>query len=347
MIPALQGCLPEELAALCRDLGFPAFRAKQLWHWLHVSRAMSWTAMSNLPKAFVSAVSAVASPAPLAPLERSDDSTSGTSKWLLRLLDGETVESVLIPAADRATICVSSQVGCKMACAFCASGKSGFVRNLSAGEIVAQVLFIANEIGRRPDNVVFMGMGEPLDNYDNVLKAVRLLNHPDGLAIGARRITLSTSGVVPGIRRLATEGLQFELSVSLHAPDSALRRTLMPVENRFPLPELLDACRDYFAATKRLITFEYTLVSGLNDTPDHARRLAALLSAFPCRVNLIPLSPIPEFPHPRPPRERCMDFLRILRTRGLEGTLRDSKGRSVNAACGQLRRRILPPTPSP
>lgn len=343
---ALQGLFPEELRDLVQQTGFPPFRAKQLWHWLHLRHAFSWAEMTNLPRPFLDALSTQATPSPLTALRTSGDPGS-TQKWLLELDDGETLETVLIPSRDRQTVCVSTQVGCKMACAFCASGKGGWIRNLSAGEIVAQVHYAARQLGHRPDNVVFMGMGEPFDNYDNVLRAVRLLNHPDGLNIGARKITLSTSGLIPGIRRLATEGLQVELSVSLHAPSPDLRRRLMPVETAYPMTALLAACRDYTAATRRIITFEYTLIRGVNDSPAHAEQLAARLSTFPCRVNAIPLSPVAEFQEAAPSRETCQTFLDILARRHIPATLRESKGKSLSAACGQLRCAVAQPPPPP
>jgi 23S rRNA (adenine2503-C2)-methyltransferase len=339
MKTALQGLLPDELKDLCREAGQPAFRAKQLWQWLQVQGATSWEQMGNLPHSLKEALDGSATPAPLQVVKESADA-GGTCKWVCSLGDGETLETVLIPARDRNTVCVSSQVGCKMGCIFCASGMGGYVRGLSAGEIVAQVQQVAAAIGKRPDNVVFMGMGEPFDNYDAVLHAVRILNHPDGLNIGARRMTLSTSGVIPGIQRLAEEGIQVELSVSLHASNPEARARLMPIENRYPMEALLAACQAYTVATKRHITFEYTLIKGVNDSVQNAEELAAHLRRFPCRVNLIPLSPVDEFEGETPSRTIREQFLRILERRGVEGTLRDSKGKSVNAACGQLRRRL-------
>ena len=335
---ALQGLLPEELQSLCKAAGQPAFRAQQLWQWLQVQGATRWDQMANLPRALKDALAATHTPEPAQILKESGES-GGTRKWLVGLDDGECVETVLIPARDRNTVCVSTQVGCKMGCVFCASAKCGFARGLSAGEIVAQVQLVAVALGRRPDNVVYMGMGEPFDNYDATLKSVRLLNHPDGLNVGARRITLSTSGVIPGIRRLAGEGLQVELSVSLHAPNPDLRRKLMPIENKYPLDDLLRECAAYTAKTKRHITFEYTLIRGVNDSARDAEELAGRLRRFPCRVNLIPLSPVEEFAGEAPPRETMDAFLRLLEKRGVEGTLRESKGKGVDAACGQLRRR--------
>jgi 23S rRNA (adenine2503-C2)-methyltransferase len=338
---ALQGLLPEELQSLCQSAGQPAFRGKQLWQWVQVQGATRWDQMGNLSRALKEELAATHTPEPAKLLKESGES-SGTRKWLVGLDDGESIETVLIPARDWTTVCLSTQVGCKMGCVFCASGKCGFARNLSAGEIVAQFQLVAAALGKRPDNVVYMGMGEPFDNYDEVLKSVRLLNHPDGLNIGARRITLSTCGVVPGIRRLAGEGLQVELSVSLHAPNPELRRKLMPVENKYPLDGLLQACVDYTAQTKRFVTFEYTLIRGVNDSPRAAEELAGHLRKFSCRVNLIPLSPVEEFEGEAPTRAAIETFERTLANRGVSVTLRESKGQGVNAACGQLRRRNPP-----
>ena len=340
MKTALQGLFPEELKALCQAAGQPAFRAKQLWQWLQVQGATRWDQMGNLPKALKDALAATYTPEPAKILKESGES-SGTRKWLVGLDDGDSVETVLIPARDWTTVCLSTQVGCRMGCAFCASAKCGFARNLSAGEIVAQFQLVTAALGQRPDNIVYMGMGEPFDNYDEVLKSVRILNHADGLNVGARRITLSTSGVIPGIRRLAEEGLQVELSVSLHAPNRELRRTLMPIENKYPLQDLLEACVDYTAKTKRFVTFEYTLIRGVNDSIRMAEELAGHLRKFSCRVNLIPLSPVDEFDGEAPPRSAIEAFENTLIQRGVSVTLRESRGKGVNAACGQLRRRSL------
>ena len=340
MKTALQGLFPEELKALCQAAGQPAFRAKQLWQWLQVQGATRWEEMANLPKDLKERLAETHTPAPVDAVQTSGI-TGGPTKWLLRLDDGDSIETVLIPARDWATVCLSTQVGCKMGCAFCASGKCGFARDLSAGEIVAQFQLVAAAQGKRPDNVVYMGMGEPFDNYDEVLKSIRILNHPDGLNVGARRITISTCGVIPGIRRLAEEGLQVELSVSLHAPNHELRRRLMPIENKYPLPELLAACVDYTAKTKRFVTFEYTLIRGVNDSVDDAEELADHLRPFSCRVNLIPLSPVEEFAGEAPSRASIEAFQRTLENRGVSVTLRESKGKGVDAACGQLRRRSI------
>ncbi|MBQ9726967.1 MAG: 23S rRNA (adenine(2503)-C(2))-methyltransferase RlmN [Kiritimatiellae bacterium] len=329
------------LAAAVRECGGEAFRARQVGEWLYARRAASWGGMSNIPKALRAALAErlLDLDGTLETLEVAGTG-GGTRKVLSRLADGELAETVLIPARDRATVCVSSQVGCAMGCAFCASGKNGCARNLSAGEIAAQAARAAVLLGRRPDNVVFMGMGEPFANYDNALAAARRMNAPppEGFGIGARRITFSTCGVVPGIERFAREGVQFELSVSLHAPTDAMRSALMPVNARWPLGVLIPAVRAYTEATGRIVTFEYTLVAGWNDAPEHARALLALVRGFPCRVNLIPLNPVPGFAGRAPDPARCEAFRALLERHGLNATLRRSKGRGVNASCGQLRR---------
>lgn len=339
MNPSLYSLSRSELEAVCREAGQPAYRAGQVWQWLYTHFVSEFSQMKNVPKALQEALSARAS-FPSIKILRTEGPEGATRKILAGLDDGECVEEVLLPAGDRNTVCVSSQVGCKFACAFCASGKGGFARNLSAGEIVGQVILASQTFGRRPENVVFMGMGEPFDNYEEVLKAVRILNDQEGLCIGARKITLSTSGVIPGISRLAGEGIQVELSVSLHAPDEALRSRLMPVNKRYPLAELMKACRAYVEKTRRIITFEYTLIKDLNDTQAHAVALAALLRNLQCRVNLIPLSPVEEFDGETPPRAAAEHFIQVLSRQHINATLRDSKGSAVKAACGQLRRRL-------
>ncbi len=336
--PSIHGLLPEELEAFCKERGQPAFRAKQIFDWLYAKRVSSFEGMKNLPAPLRELL---AEHLVFQTLEKFE--TKGgkgeTQKLLLKLADEELIEAVLIPARTRRTVCVSSQVGCKLACAFCASGQCGFQRNLSAGEMVEQVLFAAGEYGDRPTNIVYMGVGEPFDNYDEVLKSVRILNHPAGLGIGARKITLSTAGVIPGIERLAGEGLQVELSVSLHAPENELRSGLMPVNKRYLLPDLMDACAVYTQKTNRIITFEYTLIKNVNDSPEQAQQLVGLLRKLPCRVNLIPLSEVEEFDGERAEPAAMKHFFQTLEKAGINATLRDSKGSALKAACGQLRAR--------
>jgi len=338
----IHGLLLEELEAFCKEQGQPAFRAKQIWDWLYVKRASSLDEMKNLPAPFRAQLAENFSFQCLEKLETKGD-PGETQKILLKLADDELIETVIIPAPKRQanTVCLSSQVGCRFGCAFCASGQKGVIRNLTAGEIVGETMEVAKILGGRPDNVVFMGIGEPFDNYDEVMRAIRIMNHPDGLCIGARRITISTCGVISGIQRLAEEGLQVELSVSLHAPDEETRSKLMPVNETWPFDELLAACADYTAKTKRIITFEYTLIKDLNDSAAQARALVKLLKKFSCRVNLIPLSPVEEFAGERPDSETMKAFFQILENAGINTTLRDSKGSTLKAACGQLRARHL------
>ena len=354
--PSAWSLLPAEWKPLCKELGLPAFRADQIVTALYQNFAQSWQAVTTLPVGLRETLAARIS---LAPLEtvHIQDSPDGVRKLLLACEDGERIETVLIPSKDRVTQCISTQVGCAFGCAFCASGAAGCVRDLSAGEIVGEVMAAcqllrpvtepaahapkpgAKPALPRPGNIVVMGMGEPFANYDNVLRALRILNDQKGVNIGARHITLSTCGVVPGIQRLAEEGLQFELSVSLHAPDDELRSRLMPVNKRWPIAELLDACRAYTEKTGRVVTFEYTLVKDFNDRPQHADALIRLLRQMPSKVNLIPLSPVDGFDGERPDDRTCLAFLDALLKAKINTTLRKSRGKEVDAACGQLRLR--------
>ncbi len=345
MLTLIHGLTRAQLAELCDELNQPAYRARQIWDWLYHRFAIDWSEMKNLPLSLRQELAQrfTLTSATIARTQ-SEAGVGTTTKWLIALPDGDWVEEVLIPAKGRTTVCVSSQVGCKFACAFCASGKAGFRRNLETGEIVGQVIAAARNLGTTPANLVFMGMGEPLDNYDAVLAAVRIINDAEGLSLGARRITISTCGIIPGIQRLAQEGLQVELSVSLHAPDDALRSQLLPVNRKYPLAELLEACRAYAEQTGRLITFEYTLIQGVNDSPEQARALARILCPIHARVNLIPLSAVAEFEGHAPSQPVIREFLNILEHARINATLRISKGGGVDAACGQLRRQIMPKT---
>ena len=335
----IHGLSREEIASFCAGLGQPQYRAGQIWSWLYGRRAAGWADLKNIPEELRAALAAHFSIAPLESVrEQAEGGSGSTTKFLLRLPDGERVEIVFIPAQGRTTLCLSSQVGCKYKCAFCASGQGGFARNLAAGEMVGEVLFAARRLGAPPAHVVFMGMGEPFDNYDNVLKAIRIINDPEGLCVGARKITISTCGVIPGIQKLAKENLQVELSVSLHAPDEALRSQLMPVNRIYPLSDLLAACRRYAEETGRLITFEYTLIRNLNDSSSHAGQLARILQNIHCRVNLIPLSPVAEFSGAPPAPGAARMFVNALARAHINATVRASKGGPINAACGQLRR---------
>jgi len=332
--------LPEEWKPILTERGLRAFRADQILQALYRDYITDWDQATTLPKDFRETLKQEF------PLTRAEtlevaESADGTKKLLLGFADGQSVETVLIPATGRFTQCISTQVGCAMGCAFCASGSQGVVRSLAADEIVAEYM-----AGRRLGeitNIVVMGMGEPFANYDETLRALKLINAGRGPNLGARHITLSTCGVVPGFARLADEGIQFELSVSLHAPNDALRSQLMPVNRRWPLDELLAACADYTAKTKRIITFEYTVIKGVNDSRACAEELARQVRRVPmAKVNLIPLSPVAHRPDFQTPDEATLlMFLDVLMKHHVQTMLRRSRGKDANAACGQLRLRHL------
>lgn len=330
--------LPDEWKPILVDRGLRAFRADQILQSLYRDCIRDWDGATTLPKDFRETLK---EEFPITPCEIAavSESSDGTKKLLVAFADGEAVETVLIPAASRFTQCISTQAGCAMGCAFCASGANGLSRSLAADEIVAQHM-LARSFGE-VTNIVVMGMGEPFANYDETLRALRLINSGRGPNIGARHITLSTCGVVPGIERLAREGIQFELSVSLHAPNDELRSRLMPVNRRWPIDELLRACAAYTAATKRIITFEYTVVAGVNDSRACAEELARQVRRVPmAKVNLIPLSPVAHRPDFRTPDDATMlMFLDVLMKRGVQTMLRRSRGKDADAACGQLRLR--------
>lgn len=318
--------------------GEPAYRTEQLRRWVFDRKVRSLDEATTLPKELRSVLRSEFSLTPLEPahVARSRD---GTVKHLWRLEDGEHIESVLIPTSDRLTLCLSSQAGCALGCLFCATGHFGFRRQLSAAEIAAQfrdaARFARSEWARAVDNVVFMGMGEPLANLEAVHGSLDVLH--GGFGVGARRITVSTVGLVPGILELARRSEQFGLAVSLHAPDHDLRARLMPIERRYPLPELFEAIREYARLRGRRITFEYTLIDGVNDATTLAGQLASLLRGLSAFVNLIPLNPIPHVDWQPSPPERVAAFAETLRARGVEAAVRTPRGRDIAAACGQLR----------
>lgn len=334
----LTGLFPEELEHHLAEL--PAFRARQLFAWLHKQAVGSFQAMTNLPQSLRAQLEeGWGKPWPLDVLSIRV-SQDGTEKYLFRLEDGATIETVLIPEDKRQTICLSTQVGCAMNCSFCATGRGGFTRSLSAGEICAQALWVQNRLqeqGLSISNIVYMGMGEPLANYQEVLKSVRLFNHPQGMNLGARRMTISTCGLAPQIRQLAQEDLQVNLAVSLHAGSDQARTEIMPINKRYPLAELLAACDYYTAATKRRISYEYALISGVNDTPAQAGELADLLAGRLCHVNLIPINPVGG--EKRPSSKRVAQFAAVLEQAGIPVSIRKERGTDIEAACGQLRQR--------
>ncbi|HET7265923.1 MAG TPA: 23S rRNA (adenine(2503)-C(2))-methyltransferase RlmN [bacterium] len=334
----LRGLLLPELADLVRRLEGPAYRARQIARWVYGRGVEDISEMTDLPVAFRARLAEAARIGTLT-VRRSTGAADGSATKLLAACgDGQTVECVLMRFDDgRRSACVSTQAGCAMGCAFCATGLGGFARNLTAAEVVGQALAIRARADRRLSNVVFMGMGEPLANYDATVRAARIMTAPWGLGIGVRHLTISTVGLVPQIRRLAAERLQITLAVSLHAPTDALRRRLVPVTERYPIAHLIAACRDYLAATGRRLTFEYVLIDGVNDGDAQARELGRLLRGLLCHVNVIPLNPVPGISLRRPPVERIRAFARVVRDAGIPITVRIERGTEIQAACGQLR----------
>lgn len=334
------GLTAKEFKEKIVSLGEKPFRAAQVWQWLYNRRIHTWSQMTDLPTSLRKTWEAQFVLGSLQ-LEKTQESFDReTTKFLWKLVDGRFVESVLIRAPDRCTVCVSSQVGCAARCAFCASGKNGWVRNLEASEILEQVYHIDNWLskheGKRVSHVVFMGMGEPMENYENVVKAVRLLSDPQGLHISQRRLTISTVGVIPGILRFADEGLKTNLVLSLHAPNQKLRQKIIPYARRYALLDILEAMREFAVKTKRDVTYEYTLLQDINDQPEHAKELVELLRGDQCTVNLIPYNPVDGLRLNRPSREAIERFREILEEGGLNTTWRYTKGKDIAAACGQL-----------
>ncbi len=332
--------LPDEWKPILKERGMRAFRADQILQALYRDYITDWDQATTLPKDFREQLKVEFPITKTKTLEVSK-SSDGTQKLLIGLEDGESVETVLIPATGRFTQCISTQVGCGMGCAFCASGARGVVRSLTADEIVAE--YMAGRALGEITNIVVMGMGEPFANYDETMRALKLINAGRGPNLGARHITLSTCGVLPGFAKLAAEGIQFELSVSLHAPNDALRNELMPVNKKWPIDELLAACAAYTKSTKRIITFEYTVIKGINDSRECAEELARQVKRVPmAKVNLIPLSPVSHRPDFKTPDERTMlMFLDVLMKNHVQTMLRRSRGKDADAACGQLRLRRI------
>ena len=342
---SITGLTETELSDLVESLGEPAYRAKQLNKWLYRGLALSYDEMTDLPAAFRHKLAKTARLHSLEPLVETV-SRDGTVKVLFELADGLTVESALMSYPEdgggegRVSACLSTQAGCAVGCPFCATGKQGFQRNLTAGEIIDQALYLARRSTKRLTNIVFMGMGEPLANYDNLLEAIRRLNSPEGFGLGARSMTVSTAGLVPGIRKLSREKLQVGLAVSLHAADNKLRDRLVPLNRQYPLEKLIPACRDYYLETGRRVTFEYVLFKGINDSAAQAESLARLLKGLNCHVNLIAANDTGDRAFRPPPRRVILDFERVLRESGVNATLRQPRGQDIDAGCGQLRSRV-------
>jgi len=328
-----------ELQSIIESWGYKRFAASQVFSWMYKKGIEDFSEMSNLAVPLRAKLKErfYLSGASVAEKLVSRD---GTQKILFRLKDGNYIESALIPAEGRVTGCVSSQAGCKYACVFCASGLAGFKRDLSCGEIIDEVFLLKkNSPGHKLTHLVFMGTGEPLDNYDNVLKAIRIINSPESFHIGARRITISTSGLIPGIKRLSGEGLQIELSVSLHAADDSVRTKIMPVNKKYPLKDLRGACKDYINKTNRQITFEYVLIKGVNDDLRSAEKLCTLIRGLNAKVNLILSNNVPECGFEPPDKKTAAAFKNRLAANGIQVTVRASRGEDIQAACGQLRLR--------
>ena len=334
----------QALAAEMAAIGAPAFRARQLWHWIYHRGATDFAVMTSLAKEFRARLAErfVIERPTIAVAQHSMD---GTRKWLLRFADGQEVESVHIPEEDRGTLCVSSQVGCTLTCKFCHTGTQRLVRNLSAAEIVGQVMMARDQLGEWPSpkdgrllsNIVMMGMGEPLYNYENVAQALKIVMDGEGIAISKRRITLSTAGVVPMIERAGRE-LNVNLAISLHAVNDELRDRIVPINRKYPIAMLLDACRNYPGLSNaRRITFEYVMLKDVNDSPAEARELVRLLDGIPAKVNLIPFNPWPGAPFETSTPEAVERFANLVHEGGLVGTVRTPRGQDIMAACGQLK----------
>ena len=333
----LRSLSPEELTAQLTAAGYPAFRAKQVRQWLDQG-VTDFEQMTNLPKDLRGYLAERYAVPGVTILRKLVSAIDGTVKYLFRLDDGETVESVLMQYKHGWSQCLSTQVGCKMGCTFCATGMGGFIRDLSAAEMVAQIEAAQRDTGIRVSSIVLMGMGEPLDNYEQVVRFLRLLGEEGGVHIGMRHISLSTCGVVPGIYRLMEEQIPLTLSISLHAPNDAIRSQSMPVNKRWPMDALLQACRDYIKATGRRISFEYAMIDGVNDSDACAEELADRLRGMLCHVNLIPVNAVEGKQQKRSSRDRIRAFMAILEKKGINATVRRTLGSDIHASCGQLRR---------
>ena len=331
----------EQLQREMESIGEKAFRGRQIYEWLHVKLAESFDEMTNLSKSLRQKLSERYEIRKVSMLERQVSREDPTEKFLFGLCDGNVVESVLMKYNYGNSVCISSQVGCRMGCRFCASTIGGLVRNLTTSEMLGQVYQIQKISGERVSNIVVMGPGEPLDNYDNFLNFIHMISDEHGLHISQRNITASTCGIVPNMYRLAEEKLQITLALSLHGSSQEKRKRLMPIANKYSLDEVLDACDVYFGKTGRRITFEYSLVEGLNDTPEDVRELTEILKKRSCHLNLIPVNPIKEREFRKPSRKNALDFENNLERNGINVTIRKERGSDIDGACGQLRRRYV------
>lgn len=348
MKPFIYDLTLEQLQEWTVESGEPKFRAGQIFDWLYVKRVSGFDEMSNLPKALRSKLADQFEFVTLKEITRYQ-STDGTVKFLFDLRDGNAIETVIMKHSYGNSVCVTTQVGCRIGCTFCASTLGGLKRDLTAGEIVAQVVKsqqMLDSSGERVSSIVVMGIGEPFENYDSLMTFLRVIIHEKGLNIGARHITVSTSGIVPNIYRFADENTQINLAISIHAPNDALRSKLMPVNRRFPFKDVIEALKYYWNTTKRRITFEYALIGGVNDRPEHAAELADVLneSGILCHVNLIPVNYVPERNYVRTPRDDIFEFQRILEKKKINATIRREQGGDIAAACGQLRAKHMEST---
>ena len=327
----------DQLSAELKGLGQPAFRAKQIFHWIHRKLVTDFSAMTDQPKALIEKLNQafyIAAPR----IERRQEAKDGTVKYLLRMEDGNCIETVVMRYHYGNTVCVSTQVGCRMGCRFCASTQAGRVRDLEAGEICSEIYTAQKDIGERISHIVLMGIGEPLDNFDQVMTFLQLISSPDGVNIGMRNISLSTCGLVPKIDQLAQHKLQLTLSVSLHAPNNEIRSSMMPVNNAYPVEQLMEAVRRYQDTTGRRVSFEYSMVRGVNDTDSCARQLAHLIRGMGAHVNLIPINPVDGSPYSATDTANVRRFQAKLTELGVNATIRRRLGSEISAACGQLRR---------
>ena len=330
----------EELKQELINLGEKPFRAEQIFKWLYVEKVKTFDEMTNISLELREKLKENYTMCNFNILKK-QESKDGTIKYLFDVLDGNAIETVLMSYHHGHSICVSCQIGCKMGCKFCASTGIKFARNLTSGEIIEQILLVEQDTGVRISNVVFMGIGEPLDNYENVVNAIRIINNPKGLAIGARHISISTSGLVPKIYQLAEENIQCTLSISLHATNNEKRSSMMPVNKTYPVEELIQACKDYIAKTNRRISFEYALAKDNNDNLEDAKELVKLLKGMLCHVNLIPINKIENGAYDKSSNENIMKFRDYLNDHGIVATIRRELGSDIDAACGQLRRKNL------
>lgn len=329
-----------ELEEFCAMLGENRYRGKQIFKWLY--KGITYIDdMTDLSGAFREKLKERSYIGSLNVEKKYQSQLDGTTKYLLKLEDNNIIESVLMKYSFGVSACLSTQVGCRMGCSFCASTIGGRVRNLSPGEMVDEIITMEKDSGCRISNIVLMGSGEPLDNYENVIKFLRIVNNPQGLNIGMRHITLSTCGLVPEIYDLAELNLQITLAISLHAPNNEIRKKIMPVANKYSIEDIIKACREYVNVTNRRITFEYSMIRDVNDSNENARELAALLKGLLCHVNLIPVNKIEERDYRKSAQERIVEFKKILESRGIEVTVRRELGADINAACGQLRKNYL------